>query len=574
MSAAISRARETPNRAWIRIRGAWSGSLVLRTVGTAVAASIVVVVIVAAALLQRVTSGLLEAKEAASVAEAAAGWDQAQRLLAAADTSGAAGASADRLVDAVVTDLARNAGSPPRYELILTSAPGSTTGGPQRATNLVSTDSVPGRLSVAVSADGVQSWTNTSVVYLSGESSPGLAVGAPLQVPGVGPYHLIYLFPYDAEEGVIGLVRSATLIAGTLLVFLLAIVVWFVVRQVAIPVRAASRAAGRIAGGDFDQRIPVKGEDEMAQLASSFNTMAGSLQRQIEALEDLSRVQRRFVSDVSHELRTPLTTVRMATDVLHDGRHQVDPDTQRAAELLAIQVDRFEALLADLLEISRIDAGAAELEVSSQNVTEVVARLLDENRGLAEEYGCTLRFRGEPDPILADMDVRRVDRILRNLLHNALEYGAGAPISVETAATEGVVAIAVRDQGTGLSDQDQQKVFDRFWRADPSRARTLGGTGLGLSIASEDAILHGGALQVASVPGEGALFVLTLPRAAGGELSGVRPIPVLWSGRPAQRASQAGALVPESDGPSLTSAPDHQPRPEPATSGPGEPHNV
>ena len=131
----------------------------------------------------------------------------------------------------------------------------------------------------------------------------------------------------------------------------------------------------------------MTGEDDLARLATSFNQMASSLQKQIRQLEELSRVQRRFVSDVSHELRTPLTTVRMAGDVLHDARRDFDPATARAAELLQSELDRFETLLSDLLEISRFDAGAAQLDVDDVNLVDVAHRVVDMTRALADQRG-------------------------------------------------------------------------------------------------------------------------------------------------------------------------------------------
>ena len=506
-----------------RVRRAWARSLGLRTVTTTLVLSLLVVAIVAVALLNRVSAGLLEAKEDRSLAEAARDWQQAEQLLRAAG-AGPASAPADVIVDGVVGELARNAGSPPSYEVLLLQAPDATVPGPQRATNLISPSSVPPRLVAALEATGGQQWTYTTAEYLDGTGEPGLVVGAPLTIPGVGPYQLFHVFPSEEEQRIINLVGRATLVAGALLVGLLVLVVLLVTRQVAVPVRQASRVAVQVSSGDLDQRVPVRGEDEMAQLAMSFNTMTDNLQRQITELEDLSRVQQRFASDVSHELRTPLTTIRMAADVLHDRRPVVDPDTQRAIELLADQVDRFEVLLADLLEISRLDAGAAELDLEQTDLAELVARVIEDAQPLAAERGSDLRWAG-PSSALVVIDGKRVSRVLRNLLSNALEYGAGEPIDVMLAIEGGAVALGVRDHGPGMSPADLGHVFDRFWRADPSRARTLGGTGLGLAIAREDAQLHRGQLEAVALPGAGALFVLTLPTDPAGE-SASRPVPI------------------------------------------------
>jgi two-component system sensor histidine kinase MtrB len=269
----------------------------------------------------------------------------------------------------------------------------------------------------------------------------------------------------------------------------------------------------------------VRGEDDLARLATSFNKMAISLQRQIRQLEDLSRVQRRFVSDVSHELRTPLTTVRMAADVLHEARAEFGPEIERSAEILQTQLDRFEALLGDLLEISRYDAGAAVLETEPIDLRLVAESVVEAMEPLAERKGSDLVVRAAQGPFIAEVDTRRIQRVLRNLLANAIEHGEGRPIDVHVVADDQSVAIAVRDHGIGLAPGEAAMVFNRFWRADPARARTTGGTGLGLSISMEDAHLHGGWLQVWGETGDGSQFRLTVPRVPGIELEN-SPIPL------------------------------------------------
>ena len=303
--------------------------------------------------------------------------------------------------------------------------------------------------------------------------------------------------------------------------------------------RLARRVAERLAAGRLNERLRVTGEDDLARLATSFNQMATSLQRQIRQLEELSRVQRRFVSDVSHELRTPLTTVRMAGDVLHDARDDFDPATARAAELLQTELDRFETLLADLLEISRFDAGAAVLELDDVNLVDVAHRVVEATRPLAEQRGVRIVVRAPDHPCLAEADVRRVERIVRNLVTNAIDHaqpaarragradaGGSPEIVVLVASDEQAAAIAVRDYGVGLAPGESAMVFNRFWRADPARARTSGGTGLGLSISQEDAHLHGGWLQAWGRLGEGSQFRLTLPRRVGDVLR-QSPLPLV-----------------------------------------------
>jgi two-component system, OmpR family, sensor histidine kinase MtrB len=350
---------------------------------------------------------------------------------------------------------------------------------------------------------------------------PGLAFGVPLG----SYYQLYYFFPTIKLQQNLTQVQRTMLGVGVALVFLLAAVAWLVTRWVVAPVRQAARGAQRLAGGHLGERMQVRGTDELAALASSFNEMAIGLQEKMQELEGLSQVQRQFVSDVSHELRTPLTTIRIAADVLFAAREGLDPAAARSAELLQGQLERFEALLVDLLEISRHDANVAVLDAEAVDICDLVRYSADVAQQLAERRGAKIEFRLPADSCVADVDRRRVERILRNLLVNAVEHGEGRDVTVTVAGDSGAVAVAVRDYGVGLAEGEERFVFDRFWRADPARARTTGGTGLGLSIALEDARLHGGWLEAWGEQGRGSVFRLTLPRAAGAELAG-SPLPL------------------------------------------------
>jgi two-component system sensor histidine kinase MtrB len=352
---------------------------------------------------------------------------------------------------------------------------------------------------------------------------------------------MYYLFPLDNEEDTLQLVQRTLGGAGVALVLLVGLIAYVVTRQVVTPVRMAARISERLAAGRLEERMHVRGEDDLARLAASFNKMATNLQRQIRQLEDLSRVQRRFVSDVSHELRTPLTTVRMAADVLYESREEFDPSVARSAELLQAQLDRFESLLSDLLEISRFDAGAALLEPEASDVADIARRVIEATQPLAERRGSIVDLAAPETPCIAEVDSRRVERILRNLIVNAIEHGEGRPVIVRVAADEHAVAVAVRDRGVGLKPGEAALVFNRFWRADPARARTTGGTGLGLSIALEDAHLHGGWLQAWGAAGDGAQFRLTLPRRPDVELDG-SPIPLEPEDSARRQVFVSGAL--------------------------------
>lgn len=379
---------------------------------------------------------------------------------------------------------------------------------------------------------------------LNGSVVPGILVGAAVDVPMAGEFEIYYLYSLAAQQETLSFVQRIVGVAGVLLVGVLAGITFAVTRQVVKPVQLAAKVAERIADGHLDERLIVRGQDEVATLARSFNEMTASLQVQIDQLAELSDVQRRFVSDVSHELRTPLTTVRMASEMIYGARDDFEPVIKRSAELLQTQLDRFEDLLADLLEISRFDAGAAVLDAEATDLRDVVSLAVDNVMPLAERKGVWLTANLGSGLTRADFDPRRVDRILRNLLTNAVEHAEGNPVEVQVAVDTTAVAVVVRDHGNGMDRDQSAHVFDRFWRGDPARARTTGGTGLGLAISREDAHLHGGWLEVWARPGAGCSFRLTLPKRAGIVLTG-SPLPL----EPEQEEYWAQP-VPDEHGPS------------------------
>ena len=335
------------------------------------------------------------------------------------------------------------------------------------------------------------------------------------QVPLAGRFGLYLTYSLEGEQYAVNLTTRTLLLGTVSLAIGLTVIIWAIMWRLLRPVREAAIAAERIAAGLLEERMDVRGMDELATLARSFNEMAESLQLQIHQLEDLSRFQQRFVSDVSHELRTPLTTIRMAADVLNSAREGFDPVTRRSAELLYNQLDRFEAMLADLLEISRFDAGAAVLVAEEQDLRPLIERVVEYSQPLAERKGTTIRLHGFGSAATAAVDGRRAERIVRNLLVNAIEHCNGHPVDLTLYDGDDAVAVRVFDTGVGMSAQTAEHVFDRFWRADPARARTTGGTGLGLAISFEDARLHGGTLEAWGEEGVCANFLLTLPKTVG-----------------------------------------------------------
>ncbi len=471
--------------------------------------STTVLSIVGIILVNQVTNGLLETKQRSALAEATAARLEVQRLLDASD-AGLVAPNSTRIVDSVITALAIRSGSPGIYDALFLSDP-DLVGAPERGTELISQVSIPETLRAAITERDRQAWVYGTLVYEGGETKPGLIVGTPVNIPRIGAYELYLLFPLDNEQKTIDLVRQAVAIAGIILLISLAVLAWFVTSRVTEPVREAAQIADQIASGDLDQRMQVRGEDDIARLAGSINEMATSLQSQIVRLETLSKLQQQFVSDVSHELRTPLTTVRMASEMIYDARGDFDPDMARSAELLRNQVDRFDVLLSDLLEMSKIDAGAVPLMFGPLDLAKLTESLLLEASHIAQEHSTSFSFEGTSNALVF-ADQRRVSRIVRNLIVNAVEHCEGSPIEVQVATNESCVSISIRDYGRGIATADLSRVFGRFWRADPARPRTLGGTGLGLAISAEDAALHGGQIDVWGVLGKGAQFVLTLPR--------------------------------------------------------------
>lgn len=511
----------------------WRRNLQLRVVAGTLLMSIAVVLLLGFVVIGQVRNGLLEAKGKAAQTQAAGGFAAAQANANAPlvpgdqGEEGADGVTASTSWRTELVDQLASGGAN-AFSVVALSADsvGQGTSRAPRGSGRVEASSIPQRLRDDVGEGAGAFQTYSLIRYSYGkEPEPGLVVGKRLYDVDHNPYELYYLFPLTQEEKSLTLVTTTLATAGLFVVVLLGAIAWFVVRQVVTPVRMAAGIAERLSAGRLQERMKVTGEDDIARLGEAFNKMAQNLQLKIQQLEELSRMQRRFVSDVSHELRTPLTTVRMAADVIHEARVDFDPVTARSAELLGDQLDRFESLLSDLLEISRFDAGAAALEAEPIDLRTVVRRVIGGAEPLAERKGSRIRVVGDEQPVVAEADARRVERVLRNLVVNAVEHGEGRDVIVRMGVAQGAVAVAVRDYGVGLKPGEATRVFNRFWRADPARARTTGGTGLGLSIAVEDARLHGGWLQAWGEPGGGSQFRLTLPRTADEPLRG-SPIPL------------------------------------------------
>lgn len=546
---------------WVRrpllaVARLWRRNIQLRVVAATLLMSLAVVLLLGVVVIGQVRNGLLEAKRQAAQSQAAGGFAVAEQMAddaADGEVEGDAGNGRRGVRDTGIwlTDLVAQlaSGGQGVYYLVALSSEEDTgtfgvngsTGrhGPRASGTVQHEESVPVELREALDQSPDTHEQYGRIVLQDGRTEAALIVGKRLNDPNGDPYQLYYLFPFTQEEKSLSLVKGTLATAGVFVVVLLGAIAWLVVRQVVTPVRMAARISERLAAGRLQERMKVTGEDDIARLGESFNKMAKNLQLKIQQLEELSRMQRRFVSDVSHELRTPVTTVRMAADVIYEAREEFDPVTARSAELLLGQLDRFESLLADLLEISRFDAGAAALEAEPTDLRDVVRRVLEGAEPLAERKGSRFLVYGDDRPVVAEADARRVERVLRNLVVNAVEHGEGRDIVIRLATGDGAVAVAVRDYGVGLKPGEAGRVFNRFWRADPARARTTGGTGLGLSIAVEDARLHGGWLQAWGEPGGGSQFRLTIPQTAGGPLRG-SPIPLEPADSRRRRAQASG----------------------------------
>ena len=464
-------------------------------------------------LVQQVTTGLYQERLDQVEAEATAGLAEARQSFGAVETSESA--TLEERIPEILDGLGGGSSALIRETLLIPLDDSENLPVLSRSTG-ISQDVISADLreAVLVSGQDRQHWQPVGIEDDDGNVVPGAAFGISIQLPTGPPYGLFFVYDFSSVQENVNFVFRVFLIAVAVILVMNVLIAAWVARSVVKPVSQAAEVSERIADGQLDQRLAVVGEDEIARLGISFNRMASTLQEQITQLANLSKMQQRFVSDVSHELRTPLTTVSMAASMLYESRDEFDPVSQRSTELLHHQVERFQALLADLLEMSRFDAGAAELALTEVDLWALAEDVLTAAVPLADRAGAEL-YMVVPDDLgtyMAEVDRRRINRILRNLVNNAIEHSEGQPVDLVISAHDSAVAIAVRDYGVGMAPDQVAHVFDRFWRADPARARTTGGSGLGLSIATEDIRLHQGSLDAWGQTGQGSCFRLVLPR--------------------------------------------------------------
>ncbi|MEV4774339.1 MtrAB system histidine kinase MtrB [Microbacterium sp. LWH12-1.2] len=501
----------------------WRRSLRFRTLSVTLLLTSLAIFITCVTMALVIQNDLFVSRKNQALEDAQRAVDQAQSTLDVAEVGDDPAALRD-LWDRIQADLGRNSSS----NMLLANRIDSESSGVRLngfTAGLSTNDLSPALSRLVAEFDDRQWWQSVALPTEGGGEVPGIIVGQQLVVPEVGPFELYIAYDFADADQTLSFVQRTLWIAGIGLVAIVAAISWIVLRTVSTPIVEAAETSARLASGDLGVRLQVRGEDELATLGRSFNAMADSIEAQIKELGELSLVQQRFVSDVSHELRTPLTTIRLAADILNDQRDDFDATTARTTELLHTQVQRFETLLSDLLEISRYDAGSVQLELEATSIAHLAEDIIEQMKPLADGHGSELRLVAPGGYSPVDMDPRRVRRVLRNLIGNAIEHGEGKPIVITVDSNQQAVAAGVRDFGLGMTASDAERVFDRFWRADPSRQRTIGGTGLGLSIALGDATLHGGTLAVWSELAVGTNFVLTLPRRAG-VLEGESPVPL------------------------------------------------
>lgn len=507
-----------------------SQSLAAKVILSTVLLSLVVFWLTGSALYSQLSDGIKKVSLESSLADARSLFYSAQYQLLLVDGKSESAIKAS--VDEIISTSINTGTTEGARELILLKVFGNgeaAKNGKQPnysfASNGLLSSTVPEDLREEISRSDSLAHRFAPLTYRTGNTVDALYVGQRVAIPASGQYEMFLVFTLVNQGATLDLVQNSLLLTGIVFLFLIGLITYLVVRQVVRPVREAARVASLFTQGDFTQRLRVESSDEMGTLGTAFNEMAASIEAQIGRLENLSKVQQRFVSDVSHELRTPLTTLRMASDVIYAQRAGFDPVIARSAELLIAQIDRFERLLQELLEVSRFDAEVAVLEPIDFELTALVRRCVADLGVNLEGIDPQISFIAPSYPVHIRADFRRVERIMRNLISNALDHADGKPIEIECVETDTDVAISVRDHGEGMEPASLTRVFDRFWRADPSRARTRGGTGLGLSIALEDARLHHGELDAWGAVGDGANFVLTLPRIAGNQVV-ARPLPV------------------------------------------------
>ena len=474
----------------------WDSSMALRTAVIAAAATIIGSLFLAFFLTQQITSGLFQSRFNQVQAEANHALQQTRQVFenaATADEDSTTSLVADTLRQLTTDDtaFARDFLLVPLEEDDSLYVGSMSSGG---ATEQLITDELADQVA---SGNGI--YYQSIALPDAGSTQPGLAFGTQVVLPPGNYYALYFIYDLADVQATIDYLMNVLLVAGVVLVFMnIGIALW-VTRSVGKPIQQAAQTAEWLSSGDLSVRMDVQRTDEIGSLSESFNKMADNIQDQI-------------------------TQLAMASAVLYESRTELDPVLRRSTELMHHQVERFQALLEDLLEISRFDAGAAQVAVEKTDLLHLAADVALTAQPLADKTNTQVSIVAKGENFTADVDSRRIERILRNLVNNAIEHGESNPVDVIIQGDDTSVSIAVRDHGMGMTEDQLDHVFDRFWRADPARTRTTGGSGLGLAIAVEDTRLHNGTLDAWGRPEQGSAFRLTLPRISGTVVSGEPPL--------------------------------------------------
>ena len=319
-----------------------------------------------------------------------------------------------------------------------------------------------------------------------------------------------YLLPESAmmystadEQFLLSRLTRAALVAGLVGAGLALPLAFFLTYQLMHPVRTLTQAARMIEKGDFSQQVPVHGKDELAQLSTTFNNMADSLQKAQES-------RRAMTADIAHELRTPLAVQLAHLEALQDGIYPLAKEN-----LLPIleQNQMLNHLVEDLRTLTLADAGQLKLDLVKTDLQSLVMREVERFKPQASARQIELHFSSSADCPAIVVDPARIEQILNNLISNALRYTPDSgKIEIALKVDGDKLRITIHDNGPGISEEALPYVFERFYRADRSRSRSEGGSGLGLAIALQIALLHGGTLTASNSPLGGALFTLSLPR--------------------------------------------------------------
>lgn len=513
----------SPRGAWDNVVFLWRTSLPFRTISISMALTSLTVLAVGFAMSSTIANDLFTTRLEQVLAESDRAAGQVQEVFESGSDTDAVALNALRqsAVDAA------NKAAPGAHGFAFYGTPDQHNALEDFVSGRIDPSPVSDALRAAVRANpDKQMYQPVGLPDGEGREQPGIVVGTTVTVPTAGRYELYFVYSLAEAQETLDFIQRTLAVSMTVLVILVSLITGFTMRAVIQPIRIAAQTSRKLATGKLTERVPEHGEDDIATLARSFNHMADSLQEQIERLGHVSQVQQRFVSDVSHELRTPLTTIRLAGSMLFDKRDEfTDPVVSRSVELLHDQIERFEILLSDLLEISRFDAGAVEILRERNSLVTLADEVIGSMTQVALDHGSRLALHAPGGGGECEFDARRISRVVRNLVGNAIEHGEGRPIVISVDSSETAAAISVRDYGVGMTPEQMTRVFDRFWRADPSRKRTMGGSGLGLAISQEDAALHDGRLEVWSRPGLGSNFRLTLPRRVGDEIV-LSPLPL------------------------------------------------